>query len=98
MNRYELTSIDKRFDGKRFYRSTFYPTIPLKPSDIYITTNETMFLDKLAYDYYQDKTLWWIIYRANALSGGCLSVPIGIQLRIPMDTSTILQNFKKINS
>lgn len=98
MNRYELTTIDKRFDGKRIYRSTFYPKISVKPTDIYITTNETMFLDALAQNYYGDKTLWWIIYRANGLTGGSTSVPIGIQLRIPMDTTSIIEEFKKINS
>lgn len=98
MNRYELTTIDKRFDGKRFYRSTFYPKITEKPGDIYITSNETMFLDSLAHNYYGDKTLWWIIYRANGLSGGGLKVPIGIQLRIPMDISSILDEFKKLNT
>lgn len=98
MNRYELTTIEKRFDGKRIYRSTFYPKIPVRQTDIYITTNETMFLDALAQTYYENKTLWWIIYRANGLSGGSTSVPIGIQLRIPMDTSSIIDDFKKINS
>ncbi len=98
MNRYELTTINKRFDGKRVYQSTFYPKIPTKPNDIYITTNETMFLDSLAHNYYNDKTLWWVIYRANGLSGGGLKVPIGIQLRIPMDIPGIIEDFKKINS
>lgn len=98
MNRYELTTIDKRYDGKRIYRSTFYPKIPSKPSDIYITTNETMFLDALAHNYYDDKTLWWIIYRANGLSGGSTSVPLGIQLRIPMDISSVIEDFKKLNT
>ena len=98
MNRHELTTIDKRFDGKRIYRSTFYPKIPKKINDIYITTNETMFLDALAHNYYGDKTLWWIIYRANGFSGGSMSAPIGIQLRIPMDVPGIIEDFKKINN
>lgn len=84
--------------GKLYLSSTYYPNISIRDSDIYIISNETTMLDMLAYEYYKDKDLWWIIYRANNLTGGKLTVPIGIQLRIPTNIYSILQDFKNINS
>lgn len=97
MNRYSNSKIENRFDGKRVYRSAIYPKIDVDSSDIYIITNETMYLDSLAYKYYKDVTYWWIIALANNIGKGKLSVPAGIQLRIPGNILKILNDYKLIN-
>jgi len=98
MNRYSEISIGKRFDGKRVYKTTTYPTIPETDSDIYIISNETDYLDSLAYKYYKDSTLWWIIALANNIGKGRLSIDSGLQLRIPTNIGQILADFKRLNN
>lgn len=98
MNRYSNAEITNRYDGKRVYKSVIYPSIPVDSSDIYIVTNETMYLDIIADKYYRDVSLWWIIALANNIGKGRLSIPAGIQLRIPGNVLRILNDFKLINS
>lgn len=90
--------MDIRYDGKRVYKSVIYPVISEDSTDVYIVTNETMYLDVLAYKYYQDTTLWWVIALANNLGKGRLSVPAGLQLRIPGNILKILSDYALINS
>lgn len=97
MNRYPKSSSNKRFDGKRVQLTTSYPTIPVSPNDVYITSKETDFLDALAQKYYRDATLWWIIARANGIAGTMIA-PIGKQLRIPMNTQSVLSRFFNANT
>lgn len=97
MNRYSNSEIFRRFDGKQVYRSVIYPPIPVDNADIYIVTNETMYLDSLAHTYYKDVSLWWIIAAANNLGKGRLSVPAGIQIRIPANVYVILEKYKELN-
>ena len=98
MNRYSVAKIDARFDGKRVYKSVLYPSISVDSSDFYIVTNETMYLDSLAFKYYKDTSLWWIIALANNLGKGRLSVPFGLQLRIPGNVLKIINDYNLINS
>jgi hypothetical protein len=55
-------------------------------------------LDLLAYDFYQDSSLWWIISSANALPGDSIYPPVGIQLRIPTNIQSILNTYNKVNN
>ncbi len=98
MNRYSEISITNRFDGKRVYKSTLYPTIEESDSDVYIISNDTDYLDTLANKYYSDPSLWWIIALANNIGKGRLSVESGLQLRIPTNIGKILSEFNKLNS
>ena len=50
MNRYQFAIQDKRWDGKRVYKSLLYPKIPVAYNDVYIITNEEMTFDSLAKD------------------------------------------------
>jgi hypothetical protein len=97
MNRYNYTSTNPRWDGKQVYNTLLMPPIPFAQDDIYIITNETMYLDQLAYTYYKDPSLWWIIANANSLGKGRLSVPSGLQLRIPRNATIVLNNLKTAN-
>lgn len=97
MKRYDSTQVDVRYDGKRVYRSTSYPTIVPQDSDTVVITNEADYLDSLAYRYYGDPTLWWIIALANNLGKAKMSVPAGLQLRIPANVSQIVADFNNLN-
>jgi hypothetical protein len=55
-------------------------------------------LDNLAFKYYKNPSLWWIIAQANNIGKGKLSVPAGLQLRIPINVTTILNNYTVLNS
>ena len=97
--RYDTTvNIKKRWDGKRYFGTRLYPIIPVDPTDIYVVTNETDTLDNLAFKYYKNPSLWWVLAQANNIGKGKLSVPAGIQLRVPINLSTILNNYKSLNS
>jgi hypothetical protein len=64
-SRYENNAVKRATNGRIVYRSKIYPNIPLKDSDIYVATETGDRLDTLAYEYYQDSSLWWIIASAN---------------------------------
>ena len=98
MIRYDSTPIQTRWDGKRVYKTTQYPPIPVQESDVLVVTNTEDYLDTLSLKYYGDPTLYWIIALANNLGKGRLSVPPGLTIRIPTDISTILSNFNQLNS
>ena len=80
-SRYSFTKIKKRPDGKRVFRPTMYPTIPIKDSDIFIYPKFGDRLDNLAFQFYGDPSLWWYIAKANDLNS--MNVPAGKSLRIP---------------
>ena len=102
MRRY--TNIQTRNDspvktGVRFRSTVKYPKIPLSVSDIYVITQEGDRYDVLANEYYNDKSLWWIIAVANpSIMFGTLIPPSGIQLRIPTNISSILDSYNKLNN
>jgi len=91
-------NVNTRFDGKRFYGARLYPIINPDDSDILYISNETDYLDSLAYRFYKDKNLWWVIALANGLGNGRLSVESGLQLRIPTRIEQILMSYNKLNS
>ena len=91
-------NIKKRWDGKRYFGTRLYPNIPVTSSDIYVVTNESDTLDNLAFNYYKNPSLWWIIAQSNNIGKGKLSVPVGLQLRIPTNITTILNNYTSLNS
>lgn len=97
-NRYQPIPIIKSPSGKRYYVNNIYPDIPVSESDIYIIPTIGDRLDLLAYDYYKDTSLYWIIASANALPGDSLVPPIGKQLRIPVNIQSILTNYTNLNT
>lgn len=98
MKRYDSTKIIQRWDGKQVYISTQYPDIPISDNDIQIVSSEGDYLDTLAYKYYGDPTLWTIIASANNLGKGRLSIPIGTNLRIPVNANLIISEMEKLNN
>lgn len=96
-SRYQNIQQGTRFDGKRFVLTTLYPIIYPKVDDIVIVSQETDKLDTLAFKYYKDPTLWWIIAKANHLGKGGLEISPGTFVRIPRDFRYILSVFNSIN-
>ena len=107
MNRYQnipLITIDK----KLCYQTSRYPEVPLSENDIYVYTTQGDRFDTLAYQYYQDQSLWWVISIANTATAGTdlpsdlpqdsLLMPEGSQIRIPANYPDVVNDFKKINS
>ncbi len=96
-NRYDDTRIKKLKLGDQVYETTMYPVIDRSNTDIYIRSKEGDRLDNLAFKYYSNANLWWVIAQANHIGKGTLNIESGIQLRIPTDLSEILSNLEKIN-
>lgn len=98
MNRYDNNVILKTDQNIPYKKGKFYPNIPLSENDIYVITTIGDRLDYLAYTYYNDSELWWIIAAANnnANKGFLFPIP-GTQLRIPADLNSILNLFEQFN-
>jgi hypothetical protein len=93
------TTIDSPFGaGKQYYKAKQFPTIPPADNDLYVVTVEGDRLDLIAYTYYQDASLWWVISAINNNStvGSMFPIP-GTQLRIPTNISNVLTIFGNNN-
>jgi hypothetical protein len=94
-SRYETSPTKKTFDGKKVYRPKIYPNIPLRDDDIYVATETGDRLDTLAYDFYDDSKLWWIIAAANNIHNAVFGFKDGTILRIPQNYIEIFNSFTK---
>ena len=97
--RYQNIQIAKSsVSGSQYYLNNIYPDIPLSNEDNYIITTVGDRLDLLAFDFYGDTIFWWVIASANALPGDSLYIEPGTQLRIPVDLSGIVNDYKLVNT
>lgn len=98
MSRYDNTNIKRDRDTKRrMFVTTLYPKIKQSSNDIYITSRDGDRLDNLAFNYYGNVELWWIIAQANAIGKGTLCIDPGLQLRIPQNVDGIIQDYNELN-
>lgn len=97
MNRYQTTNIISDASGKRIFETTIFSAPDPSDLDIYIKTTSVERLDLLAYEFYDDVALWWLIAAANGLGKGTLYVPTNTQLRIP-DKNKITDFISTLNS
>jgi nucleoid-associated protein YgaU len=98
MTRYENSSILITSDYRPYYKGKFYPNIPLSESDVYVITTVGDRLDSLAFSYYNDATLWWVIAMANNnITKGALYPEPGTQLRIPTNINSVFNLFEQFN-
>ena len=99
MNRYDNPTIEYTSQGKRFLKQKYYPNIPLSSTDEYVITTIGDRLDTLAYSYYRDSTLWWIISIANNnITKGSIFPEPGTQLRIPTNLNAVLSLYNQYNT
>ena len=96
-SRYNHTKVKIRKDGKRVLKPTIYPKIPIRDSDIFIYPKFGDRLDNLAFKYYGDVSLWWIIAKANDLSSAHIGLEVDNQIRIPMETDLILDKLREMS-
>jgi hypothetical protein len=98
-SRYQTIQTTKlNVTGSLYYVTNVYPEIAPTDNDYYVITTVDDRLDLLAYDFYQDSSLWWIISSANSLPGDSIYPPVGIQLRIPQDIQSILTTYNRVNN
>ena len=98
MTRYEDTPVLTTIDYNPYYKGKYYPNIPLSESDVYVITTVGDRLDSLAYSYYRDSTLWWVIAMANNnVTKGFLNPVPGTQLRIPVNISNVITQYNNFN-
>lgn len=97
--RYDKNIINKTSSGKRYYKSKIYPDIPYSDTDEYIITTIGDRLDSIAYSYYNDAELWWVISVANnnITNGSMFPIP-GTQLRVPTNINSVLNLFDQVNN
>ena len=99
MTRYDNPNTLYTSKGKPYYKAKVYPNIPLSESDVYVITTVGDRLDLLAYSYYRDINLWWIISAANnnVTKGSLFPIP-GTQLRIPTNAAFVMNLFNQFNT
>ena len=93
----DIKTTNKDDVGTQYLLNNVYPDVPISEDDNYVITTLGDRLDLLAMDFYKDVTLWWVIASANSLSGDSLYPPIGMQLRIPTDIQSVINQYKKEN-
>ena len=93
-SRYENNEIQKLKDGRRVYRTKRMPNIPKKDTDIYVATQDGDRYDTLAYQFYGDSSLHWIIRCANNIHSGDIAPADGTILRIPKYYLEILNKYR----
>ncbi len=99
MNRYQETRKYKTDTGTTYLGTTRYPEIPYSENDIYLYCTDGDRLDNLAFQYYGDSTLYWIIAAANPNILYNLMYPVvGAQIRIPFPVDDIVSSFNIANN
>ena len=97
--RYNNSEIKYTLSGKPYYRRKNYPQIPFSDSDVYVITTVGDRLDTIAYSYYNNAELWWVISVANNnVTKGSLFPTPGTQLRIPTNINAVLDLFDTENN
>jgi hypothetical protein len=96
--RYQNIDIKKKNGiGNQFYTNNLYPNIPLSNDDNYVISVLGDRMDLLAFDFYGDSSLWWVIASANSLSGDSLYLEPGMQIRIPINVVGVINQYNSIN-
>lgn len=85
--RYSTARILQDEDKKRRFNTIIFPPMPEANGDLYIQITTPDRLDKLAYIFYDNASLWWVIAAANGLGKGTYMVPAETRLRIPEKTN-----------
>ncbi len=95
--RHTYTIVKKNKLRQRVFGSTILPSIPLSSADIYIYSKFGDRLDTLAFKYYDDVSLWWIIAKANNLDAAHIGLEVDNQIRIPTNIQSVIDKLKKMS-
>ena len=97
MKRYQQASRRQNEDKETFYKTQILPDIDRRPEDAIITIETPDRLDRLAFRFYDDSKLWWVLAAANNLGRGDWAVPAGTRLRVPQNLSEISSEIRTTN-
>ena len=105
MNRYAEIKTFKtlnnnlRNKGTSYKNAAKYPIVPQQENDIYAITEWGDRFESLAFQFYGDVTLWWIIAisNPNIVDFSSIFIPIGSQIRIPQNISPIIDSYNELN-
>jgi phage tail protein X len=98
MDRY--FNIQKLLNDKnqQYIGTTLYPIIPESVDDIFVLSSDGDRLDRYAFRFYKDSTLWWIISANNPdVARDSVYLQGGIQIRIPAIPVGYLTRFNNYN-
>ncbi len=90
--RYRNDIVKKTYEGKEIFLPKILSDIPKDITDIYVSTETGDRLDTLAFDFYRDASLWWIITSANKIHDAPIAFADGTILRIPVNYQRILNS------
>ncbi len=82
MSRYNRTNASTSKNNKRYYKTTIYDKVEETNTDMHFIAQEGDRCDNLAFQFYNDSSLWWFIARVNNLKTN--NIPAGTNLRIPI--------------
>ena len=77
-----------------FFEEPAYPNIPRQSDDITYEVADNDRIDTIAYRFYGDPILWWVIAIANGLELLPTDISVGQTLRIPAPRYVRNQLFK----
>lgn len=97
ISRYDFAKKTQNDNKKQVLATLSLPTIADQEDDVYIITNSTDRLDTLAFRFYGDSRYWWVIAVANNMGRGTIAVGAGVQLRIPTNPSTVIEQLQTNN-
>lgn len=83
-------------DGVEFWDLLDLPDIPIQPDDIQYQVVAQDRIDLLAYNFYGDPVLWWVIAAANGLELLPTQLNVGQFLRIPSVNFVRSNLFQKV--
>ncbi len=95
--RYQNTPIERDSNGKRFFPTNLYNQVDPQADDIYLITDKGDRLDNLAYEYYGDPSLWWVLSSANDIPRDSIFIPVGSQIRVPANITSYLEKYDREN-
>ena len=99
MSRYQYTGIKiDKHTGNRVMKTTLYPEIRIADGDQFVYPLDGDRLENLAYRYYGDSTLWWIIAKANDIRDGSFGFKADVKIRIPSNVPRIINDLRIINN
>jgi hypothetical protein len=93
-----MSSRYQNIPNSTYYKTILYNPIEPKTDDIYVITVQGDRLDNIAYEYYGDSTLWWIIAASNNIPQDSIFLLPGTQLRIPTNISIFLNQLENLNN
>ena len=97
--RYDNQKILQDENKTRYLNRIEYPVIPVRDTDLFIQGQYGKRLDNLAFEYFGNVELWWIIARANpeCQTNGSMYMNPNKQYRIPTDIGQILAEYEELN-